>query len=266
MIEGFEFKPRYTFGDLVAIMTLLRGENGCPWDREQTHESIRKNLIEETYEVVEAIDNKDRALLREELGDVLLQVVFHAEMERQAGGFDIGDVSDGICRKLIERHPHIFGDVSADTSAQVLKNWDEIKKREKGQSSQAEVLETVPRVLPALMRSHKVQQKAAKSGFDWPDVSGAIEKTHEELGELEQAVAAGEKTAAAQELGDLLFSVVNVARFIGAEPEESLTWACDKFIARFTLVERLAKSRGIEMRSASPAALDALWEEAKLVL
>ena len=187
----FQLKDRYSFRDLVSIMKILRGENGCPWDREQTHKTIRKNLIEETYEAVEAIAREDPVLLQEELGDILLQVVFHSEMERQRGGFTIDDVITGICRKLIERHPHIFGDVVAKTSEDVLKNWDEIKKIEKHQSSETEVLRSVPRVLPALMRSSKVQQKAAKCGFDWPDVSDAVDKKREELSEKEKAYKDG---------------------------------------------------------------------------
>lgn len=263
MVEGFAFKPRYTFNDLVSIMKILRGEHGCPWDKEQTHASIRKNFIEETYEAVEAIDKDDPVLLQEELGDVLLQVVFHAEMERQAGRFDVSDVVNGICQKLIERHPHIFGETVAETSDQVLKNWDAIKKKEKNIGRPSEALNAVPRVLPALMRSCKVQQRAAKSGFDWPDVSGALEKTREELGELEEAVKSGDRAASAEELGDLLFSAVNVARFIKEDPEEALTASCDKFIRRFTRVETLAEKDKLDLRGAPPEKLDALWEEAK---
>jgi tetrapyrrole methylase family protein/MazG family protein len=264
MVENFLQKDHYDFEDLVNIMALLRSENGCPWDREQTHKSIRVNFIEETYEVIEAIDNEDTELLLEELGDVMLQIVFHAQMEKEHGGFDVGDVADGICKKLIIRHPHVFGDIRADTSAQVLKNWDEIKKRTKGQKTQTEVLETVPRVLPALMRSHKVQQKAAKAGFDWPEVGGAVEKTREELSELEEAIASGNSEQSFEELGDLLFSVVNISRFIGAEPEESLTASCDKFIKRFAQVERLAQGR--DMKKMSLEELDKLWDKAKQAL
>ena len=264
MVDHFLEKEKYGFEDLVDIMALLRSENGCPWDREQTHQSIRANFIEETYEVIEAIDKGDRDLLLEELGDVLLQVVFHAQLEKEKGSFDIDDVADGICRKLIVRHPHVFGDVRADTTAQVLKNWDEIKKRTKGQSTQTEGMQSVPRELPALMRSCKVQQKAAKVGFDWPEAVGAIEKTREELGELEEAVAQGDAAHSAEELGDLLFSAVNISRFIGAEPEEALTKACDKFIRRFEMVEKLAQGR--DMKKMTLEELDKLWDEAKKAL
>jgi tetrapyrrole methylase family protein / MazG family protein len=266
MIKGFEFKENYDFDDLVNIVKVLRSPGGCPWDIEQTHKSIRANFIEETYEVIEAIDTDDEALLREELGDVMLQVALHAQMETEKGSFDIGDVADGICKKLIVRHPHVFGDVKANTTGEVLKNWDEIKKRTKGQSSQTEVMETVPRVLPSLMRSSKVQQKAARSGFDWPDISGAVEKVHEELGELESEITRGDNKAGAAELGDLLFAVVNIARFIDAEPEEALTASCDKFIKRFALCEKFATESGRELKSMTAEELDTLWGKAKDVL
>lgn len=263
MTKDFTFKEQYGFEDLVSIMAILRGQGGCPWDREQTHESIRQNFIEETYEVIEAIDEKDPVLLQEELGDVLLQVVFHSQMEQETGRFDVNNVIDGICKKLIVRHPHIFADTVAADTAQVLKNWDEIKKRTKKQSTQTEVIQSVPRTLPALMRSSKVQQKAAKVGFDWPDVNGAIEKTREELEELEEAIAKGEKSHSAEELGDLLFSVVNISRFIDAEPEESLTFACDKFVKRFSIVEKLANDSARDLKAMTLAQLDELWDQAK---
>lgn len=266
VIEGFEFKDKYLFADLVSIMKILRSENGCPWDKEQTHLSIRKNLIEETYEVLEAIDNIDSELLKEELGDVMLQVIFHAEIESQNGGFDINDVTDGICRKLIIRHPHIFSDVIARTSEQVLLNWDEIKKQQKGHQKHTEALDCIPRILPSLMRSYKIQQKAAKVGFDWPDVSGAIEKTHEELKELEEAIAENDVEHCKEELGDLLFATVNISRFINAEPEEALTAACDKFIKRFSIMEDSALNDKLDMRDLTLAQLDELWDKAKLVL
>lgn len=266
MLKEFQFKNNYTFDDLVSIMAILRSENGCPWDREQNHESIRKNFIEETYEVIEAIDKKDPELLKEELGDVMLQVVFHSQMEKEKGVFDIGNVTDGICKKLVDRHPHIFGDVKADTSEQVLKNWDEIKKVEKGQKSQTETMESIPRQLPSLMRSSKVQQKAAKVGFDWPDVSGAIDKIREETDELTEAIQDGGGEHAKEELGDLLFSVVNVSRFIGTDPEEALTVSCDKFIKRFSAVEKMAAESGRDMRQMTLAELDSLWNKAKNVL
>jgi tetrapyrrole methylase family protein/MazG family protein len=266
MINGFEFKDKYGFTDLINIMKTLRGENGCPWDKEQTHLSIRKNFIEETYEVLEAIDNNDSELLKEELGDVMLQVVFHAEIERQNNSFDINHVTDGICRKLIVRHPHIFGDVVANTSDQVLVNWDEIKKQQKGHQKQTESINGVPRILPSLMRSYKIQQKAAKVGFDWPEVSGALEKAHEELKELEEAIAEHNPEHCKEELGDLLFAAVNISRFINAEPEEALTAASDKFIRRFSIMEDIALNEKLNMRNLTLAELDDLWNRAKMVL
>lgn len=266
MIKELAEKKRHTLDDLLHIMEILRSPGGCPWDREQTHHSIRKNFIEETYEVIEAIDDENPELLQEELGDVLLQVVFHTQMEKEKNVFDFHDVTDGICKKLIERHPHIFGNVIADTADQVLQNWDTIKKRTKGQTNQTETMVSVPRVLPALMRSTKVQQKAAKVGFDWPDVTGALQKIEEELAELKAAIAAGDYDSTQMELGDLLFSVVNVSRFIKADAEEALTRSCNKFIERFAVVERLAQERSLPMISLSIEDLDKLWDEAKQLL
>ncbi len=263
MIEQLLIKDKYGFADLVDIMKLLRSPGGCPWDKEQTHASIRRNFIEETYEVIEAIDLADDALLKEELGDVLLQVVFHAQMADEEDAFSIDDVTDGICKKLIHRHPHIFGSVQADSSETVLRNWDEIKKQEKGQKSQSSVLESVPRQLPALMRSFKVQHKAAKVGFDWPDAEGAIAKLKEETEELCEALEGGDAAGVEEELGDLLFSVVNTARKLDVEPEEALTKACDKFVARFKKVESAALSQGRELSGMSLAEMDKLWDEVK---
>lgn len=263
MAVDFEFKSKYNIEDLLVIMKLLRGEGGCPWDREQTHESIKKNFIEETYEVIEAINKNDKDLLLEELGDVLMQVVFHTELETEQGGFDFDDVADGICKKLILRHPHVFGDVKADNTAEVLRNWDDIKIKSKGQKSQTETMLSVPRELPALMRAAKVQQKAAKVGFDWKDINGAKQKLHEEIGELDRAVENGDGDNAFEELGDLLFSAVNVSRFLKFDAEEALTSATDKFINRFEKVERLAAERGVDMNAASLEELDALWDEVK---
>ena len=266
MVSDFAFREKYGFEDLVGIMALLRGENGCPWDREQTHRSVRSNFIEETYEAVEAIDTDDPVLLCEELGDVLLQVVFHAQMEREKGRFDIRDVVDGICKKLIVRHPHVFGDVRAASSDEVLRNWDEIKKHTKGQSSETQGMESVSRALPALMRSRKVQQKAAKSGMDFPDAADAAVRAGEELGELREALRQGDAAGCRQEVGDLLFSAVNVARLLHIDPEEALTESCDKFIRRFSQVERMAADSGRPMAEMSPGQLGELWEKAKRAL
>ena len=259
----FEKKERYTMEDLLGIMKLLRSPDGCPWDREQTHKSIRTNFLEEAYEAVDAIDADDVEALKEELGDVLLQVVFHAQLEAEQGVFAFDDVADGICKKLIHRHPHIFSDVVAETSEQVLDNWDTIKKREKNQQSQTDAMHSVPKALPALMRAAKVQQKAAKVGFDWEDVYGALMKLHEETGELQEAVEDGKSAEIAEELGDVLFAAVNVSRFVDVNAEESLAGATDKFIARFARVEALAAQRGMDMKTSSLEELDHLWDEVK---
>mgnify|MGYP005764868279 FL=1 len=260
---SFDQKQNYRIEDLLRIMELLRGEGGCPWDREQTHQSIRNNLIEEAYEVVEAIDMESPEMLKEELGDLLLQVAFHSRMSEEAGHFRFDDVADGICKKLILRHPHIFGEVSVRDTEEVLDNWEEIKKREKGQKTATDAVKSVPRVFPALMRSQKVQKRAAKTGFDYPGIEMALKDLCEEFDELRQAIAAGDKPGSEEELGDLLFSVVNVARLIGIDAEESLVRSCDKFISRFEAVEGMARKRGLDLKLESIEAKNALWDEAK---
>ena len=247
--------------DLERILELLRAPGGCPWDREQTHESIRRNMLEEAYEAVEAIDEGSPEHLEEELGDVLLQVVMHARMEQEAGRFDLDGVADGICKKLIYRHPHVFGDVAVSGTGEVLSNWEALKRKEKGQATNTDALEAVARALPALWRAEKVQKKARKAGFDWPDVSGALDKLSEELEELKTAAAEG--TNVAEELGDLLFSAVNAARFLKVDPEDALNGATDKFIGRFRKVEAQAAAQGKAMEDMSLEELDALWERAK---
>ncbi|MFR4972175.1 MAG: nucleoside triphosphate pyrophosphohydrolase [Butyricicoccus pullicaecorum] len=207
----FTFKEKYTYEDLLEIMRILRCPEGCVWDREQDHKSIRRSFIEETYEAVEAIDNDDPVLLQEELGDVLLQVVFHAQIEAEAGRFTMDDVADGICKKMIYRHPHVFGSVEVKNSDEVLTNWDALKQKEKHQKSTTETLESVARSLPGLIRAEKVQHKAAKVGFDWDEVSGALDKVREETAEVACAIDGDGDPS--EELGDLLFAVVNVARF-----------------------------------------------------
>lgn len=261
---NFTEKENYNFNDLVEIVKILRAPDGCPWDREQTHKSIRSNFIEETYEAVEAIDTDDLDLLKEELGDVLLQVALHAEIESEQGTFDINDVCDGICKKLIIRHPHVFGDVNADTTEQVLKNWDAIKMKTKSQKTQTQAILSVSKALPSLMRSTKIQQKAAKVGFDWENVNGALDKLFEECEELKTAVENNDVENQREELGDVLFSAVNVARFLNIDSEHALYDACDKFTDRFSSVEKLANERGIDMKTAPLSVLDSLWDEVKL--
>lgn len=202
-------------------------------------------------------------MLCEELGDLLLQVVFHSRIAQEAGQFDLDDVATGICRKLVLRHPHIFGDVKADTSAQVLDNWEEIKKKEKGQATALDTLQAVPVAFPALMRSQKVQKRAGKAGFEYPDIQMALQDLESELAELRQAMAAQDAGSCAEEMGDLLFSCVNVSRLLGIDAEESLRGACEKFIGRFGRVEQLAAQQGLDMKAAAPQQLDSLWRQAK---
>lgn len=255
----FQYKDSYDVKDLAEIVRILRAPGGCPWDAEQTHQSIRRNFLEEAYEAAEAIDEENSDHLKEELGDVLLQVVFHARMEEEEGRFDLDGVADGVCKKLIYRHPHVFGNVAVSGTGEVLSNWEELKRKEKGQATNTDALEAVARSLPALWRAEKVQRKAKKAGFDWPDVTGALDKLSEELEELRQAAAQG--TNVAEELGDLLFSAVNVSRFLGVDCEDALNQATDKFIGRFRKVEEQAGER--PMTEMTLAELDQLWERAK---
>lgn len=255
----FQYKDSYNVKDLEEIVRILRAPGGCPWDAEQTHQSIRRNFLEEAYEAAEAIDEESPEHLKEELGDVLLQVVFHARMEQEEGRFDLDAVADGVCKKLIYRHPHVFGDVSVSGTGEVLSNWEELKRKEKGQATNTDALESVARSLPALWRAEKVQKKAKKVGFDWPDISGALDKLSEELEELKTAAAQG--TNVAEELGDLLFSAVNVSRFLKVDCEDALNQATDKFIGRFRKVEEQAGER--PMTEMTLAELDQLWERAK---
>ena len=259
----YDFKEKYSCEDFIEIMKLLRSPGGCPWDIEQTHESIKKNLIEETYEVIEAINKKDVSLMREELGDLFMQVIFHTIMEEEKGNFNFDDVVDEVSKKLIIRHPHVFGDVNAETVDQVLTNWDAIKKNTKGQKTTTESMLSVPRELPALMRAAKVQKKAADVGFDWDNVSEAFVKINEETDELRAAIENNDTENIDEEFGDLLFAAVNVSRFLKIDAEESLTRATDKFLKRFSLVEAKCKERGIDMKSASLEVLDSIWDEIK---
>lgn len=262
----YKFKDKYDINDLLQIMTILRSPGGCPWDAEQTHKSIKKDFIEETYEAIEAINKDDKDLLREELGDVLLQVVFHCEIEREQNVFDFFDVTDELCKKLIERHPHVFGEVKVTGTDDVLSNWDDIKRKSKGQKTQGSSMIKVPRELPALMRSQKIQGKAKKAGFDWDDMSGAFDALDSEIKELKEAIGKKDADSIEDEFGDVLFSCVNIARFIGVDSEEALTRSNEKFIKRFLEVERLAFERNINMKETPIDELDELWKEAKTIL
>ena len=232
----FQYKSHYGLGDLAEIVRILRAPGGCPWDREQTHASIRRNLLEEAYEAAEAIDEGDRAHLLEELGDVLLQIVFHARIEEEAGSFDLGDVADGVCKKLIHRHPHVFGDVQADSTEQVLTNWDEIKRAEKQQKTTAEAMDSVARTLPGLWRAEKVQSKAAKAGCDLPDAAAALDKLAEDLQALRRGAEAGQDGA--EPFGALLFDAVAFGRLSGLDGENALARRCDGFISAYSALEK----------------------------
>lgn len=257
----FEIKERYTFDDLLQIVKILRGENGCMWDREQDHHSIRRNFIEETYEACEAIDNEDSALLKEELGDVLLQVVFHARIEEEEGRFNMDDVADGVCKKMIYRHPHVFKHVDVASTEEILNNWDALKKTEKKQESATDTLNSVARTLPALIRAEKVQHKAAKTGFEWKDINGALDKVQEELDEVKRAVNGDGDLP--EEVGDLLFAAVKVARFANTDPESALNHTTEKFIRRFAYVEQGAAAQGKEIQDLTLQEMTALWNEGK---
>ena len=258
----FESKEFYDMQDYRRIIALLRGEGGCPWDREQTHQSIRRNLLEEAYEVCEAIDEQDSEHLREELGDLMMQVLFHAQIEEEKGSFDLDGVADGACKKLILRHPHVFGDVQVENSAEVLENWDAIKRVEKHQATTGDAMDSVARSLPALWRAEKIQKKAAKAGFDWKNISGASEKISEELHELQCAIRDGDGIE--EELGDVLFSVVNTARFAGVDPEAALHRSCEKFIRRYRAMEEEAASRGEELSALPLEQQDEIYQLVKL--
>lgn len=260
----FEIKDSYNVDDLLRLITALRSPDGCPWDREQTHSSIKKNFIEETYEAVEAINKNDPAMLREELGDVLLQILLHCEMEREKGSFDFAAVVDELCKKLVVRHPHVFDEASAQSCEQALQNWDDVKRRTKGVKNHGDTLTAVPLELPALMRAQKVQKRASSAGFDWKSADGAFKKLPEEIDELKIALSSGDPSEIEDELGDLLFSCVNAARFCGCDAEEALTASTNKFIARFLIAEQLAAQRGIDMSVAPEEELDELWNEAKI--
>jgi tetrapyrrole methylase family protein/MazG family protein len=251
--------PALPLYQLVQVTDRLLGPGGCPWDQAQTHESLKKYLLEETYEVLEAIDSGSDEKLREELGDLVLQPVMHAQMKKLAGGFDIDDVANAIVLKLVRRHPHVFGDVTAADADEVLKNWDRIKKIEKGDEPSS-ILAGVPKGMASLLRAHEISKRAARSGFEWPDIEAVFDKLHEEEAELREAIASGDQKHVESEIGDLLFTAVNVARWAGVEPEEALRKMLDRFSKRFASMEA---STDQPLNELSPEAWDDLWEKAK---
>lgn len=259
----FVCKESYDLCDYVRLMAFLRSPRGCPWDQEQTHGSIRRNMLEEAYECVEAIDEGDPAHLREELGDLLMQVLIHAQMESEAGVFDIDDVADAACKKLVARHPHVFGSVRADTPEKVLDNWDRIKREARDQDTRASEMDGISKALPALIRVEKIQHKAAKVGFDWPEVSGAMAKVREETDELQQGIDKGDRENIVEEIGDLIFSVVNVARFFDIDPEEAASLACAKFIRRFRFLEAGAAAKGRALADMTLGEMEEIYQQAR---
>lgn len=250
------------FETLVAMMDRLRAPDGCPWDREQTYSTLRGYLLEECYEVVDAIDRGDRGGLLEELGDLLFQVVFLSRLAKEEGCFEAGDVVRGIARKMIRRHPHVFGDDRVETADAVLKRWEEIKRSEKSVASSS-VLEGLPRALPSLLKAHRLATKAARVGFDWPHARGVIEKIDEESRELREAVESGDTARAAEELGDLLFTLAALGRRLGLDPEAALEAANAKFVRRFGAMERELARRGLSPEEAGLDLMDRIWNELK---
>ena len=256
----FAEKDRYTLEDFREIMKILRAPGGCPWDAAQTHESVRNNLLEEAYELAAAIDHNDAENMKEELGDVLMQVIFHSLMEEEKGSFTLDDVADAAVRKLIFRHPHVFGEIRAASAEEALDRWESVKRVEKKQESTAAAMSDVAETLPALWRAAKVQKKAAKVGFDWPDVTGALEKIREETEELCQAIEKDDAGNMEEELGDLLFATVNAARFLKVDPEKALHKSCEKFIRRFRLMEDTVLREGKRPEEMSLDELEAVYQ------
>ena len=254
---------KYSFENFMNIIRRLRGKNGCPWDMEQTHESLKSCLLEECYETIDAINNKDYENLCEELGDLLLQVALHSVIAEETNEFTVDDVIREEYDKMIRRHPHVFGDVVANDAQSVIKNWDEIKKKEKKAANIAEELCNVPKAFPSIIRAEKVQKKAAKTGMDFESYNQVMEKVYEELEELKEAVAGQDQNQIDEEFGDVLFSMVNLSRFLQLNAENSLTNATNKFINRFVDVFTLAESRGQNLCELSPAEQDALWRKVK---
>ena len=279
----FVSKLRYDVNDLKNLIKLLCGPEGCPWDREQTHESIRRNLLEEAYETSDAIKCNNTEDFIEELGDVLMQVIFHADIAERAGTFTLDDIANTTCKKLIRRHPHVFGNVKAESGSESLVVWDDIKREEKNHETASDAMRSVAHSLPALWRAEKIQGKAAKAGFDWPDYTGALDALKTEITELESAIEAGSDNnragdnnrtvdnknnvkpdAIKEELGDILFSAVNIARFFKIDPEEALETTSEKFISRFTSIENMAKEQGRDLKDMTLDEMEELYQKVKL--
>jgi len=255
---------QYAFNDLINIMDMLRSDNGCPWDKEQTIDSLKKYLLEESYEVLDAIEEGDKYKHYEELGDLLLQIVFQSKIAKDEGLFTIDDVVNSICKKLINRHPHIFGGDKIFKAQDVEQKWESIKKEEKGQTSMTQIMKEIPKNMPSLLRSYKVQKKAKEVGFDWDEVDSAFDKVYEEIEEIKEVYKTDKTDRISEEIGDLLFSVVNVSRMLGIEPETALNMTTKKFINRFEYVENTAKEQGKKLEDMSLKEMDMLWEQSKV--
>jgi len=255
-MEMFTCKKQYDLTDFVKLISFLRSENGCPWDKVQTHESIRRNLLEEAYELAETLDNGDTEHMKEELGDVLMQVLFHTSIEQDAGHFDLDDVADRACKKLVSRHPNLFGEHTDQ-------NWEELKRVERGEQTVAETMASVSGSLPALWRAEKIQKKAAKTGFDWPDVHDALDKVDEEAQELRAGIDAGDLDNMIEEIGDLIFAAVDVARMCGIDPEMAVHRACQKSMRRFSFMEQCALNQGKHLENLSLSEMEELHQQAR---
>jgi tetrapyrrole methylase family protein/MazG family protein len=257
--KDIEKKEKYDFFDLLTIMRMLRGENGCPWDKAQTHQSIRNNVIEEAYELVDAIDCNDTQNMIEEIGDLLLQCVFHCVIAEEKGSFDMDDVMNMLCRKLISRHSHIFGGDAAANAEEALSTWEKNKKEKYGIKTTGEYMTKIPKSMPALIYSEKIQKRAAKVGFDWNNIQSVYDKVYEEIEEVKTA----QPTDIEEELGDLLFAVVNLCRFFNVEPEVALNKANQKFITRFNYIEQELLKLGKKPEDSNLEEMDKLWEQSK---
>jgi len=258
-----EERVGHLFTELVKIMERLRSQDGCPWDREQTHDSLKPFLIEEAYEVLEAMESHDTARFKEEMGDLLFQILFHAQISAEQGEFNIEQLLETISEKMVRRHPHVFSGVEVGSAQEVLFNWEEIKRREKGANQEGSALDGIPRDLPALLRAHRLQDRASRLGFDWPDMEGAYAKVEEEMAELRSALKEGDRGRMEGELGDLFFSLVNVARFIEVNPEEALRKTISRFIQRFHHIEEGLQQRRQEIGKGTLEEMERLWQEAK---
>ena len=258
-MNKFTVKEKYDIQDFISLISFLRSEDGCPWDHVQTHTSIRRNLLEEAFELAETIDKDDKLHMKEELGDVMMQVLFHADIESDAGVFDINDVADGACKKLVSRHPNLFGEKTG-------LDWDEIKRLERGERTVSMEMQDVSRALPSLWRADKIQRKAAKIGYDWPDVHDALDKIEEEAKELRAGVDAGDMENVVEELGDLIFATVDAARMMGVDPEAAVHQACEKAIGRFRFMEKLAAKQNTTLEELSLAEMEGLHQQARMDL